>query len=359
MKDVVLILVVMVLVACSTTTDEPTKTTSPRIRKNSSIALPKTNQKVNFSEGIQWELQVADGQPAIDSFQIEGLGESVTIRGASGSWTPTSPRAGTPKLKLTVHMGANNEVHYPRLKFVPSQAPKKFTYKVINTFPHNPEAYIQGFLVMDDRFIESTGQYGRSTLMKTKLNGDVINRISLEDQFFGEGCTVWDDKIYQLTWHEQTVLVYDMDFNELDRLPFSNQRNEGWGLTTWRESMIMTDGSENLYFMDPNRFTETDRIQVYRQDQPVGNLNELETVGELIYANVYGKEIVVMIDPLTGAVVGEIDFSGLLARGSDGTGIDYVLNGIAYDSENDRLFVTGKLWKTIFEVELVEKPDVQ
>jgi len=316
------------------------------------VLQPKTNQKVLFGDEINWELSSEDGV-TIDSFNIEGMGESVSFQGKKGAWVPKTPKTGSPKLKLTVFSGDKKEVHYPRLKFYPSEAPKQYSYKVVNTYPHDTESYIQGFLIRDGVFIESTGQRGQSKLRKIEpQSGRVIKEIKLKDQYFGEGCTIWNDKIYQLTWESQTLFIYDMELNEQGTL---NYPTAGWGLANYANHLLLSDGSERIYFMEPEGFVEKSRIEVYNNVESVDNLNELETINGQIFANVYGKEIVVIIDPESGAVTGEIDFTGLMSRAAAGTNMDYVLNGIAYDEQNDKLFVTGKLWDTIFEVELIEK----
>ncbi|UCG26632.1 MAG: glutaminyl-peptide cyclotransferase, partial [Bacteroidales bacterium] len=218
---------------------------------------------------------------------------------------------------------------------------------------HDISAYTQG-LVYEDGFIyESTGQRGESTLRKVKLEtGELIESLNLPPDLFGEGACIFGDKIIQLTWTSKTGFVYDKNtFRILNRIIYSTQ---GWGLTTNGEQLIMSDGSHIIYFLDPDYFTELSRIEVFDNERAVNNLNELEFIDGKIYANVYQSDLIVIIDPLTGKVLSRIDLQGLLSPEDRHDRID-VLNGIAYDAENKRLFVTGKRWPKLFEIQLVKK----
>ncbi len=347
----------LLILSCESEKETKSKS-SPRIRKKTSITLPNGNSEVRFGDSIYWEAKHAE-EGTIDSLVLEGLDERVVFSGKSGNWLPKTPRAGKPKLKLSVYSNGKKETHYPRLKFLPSELPKLYGYRIINTYPHDPESYIQGFLIHEGQIIESTGQWGKSRLRKIEIeSGRVLKDLKLDDQFFGEGCAIFEDKIYQLTYQSKTVLVYDLELNKVNNYPFISDTNEGWGLTEYGQKLLVSDGSDKIYFMNPDGFTEIDRLEIYDNERNISKLNELELIDNLLYANVYGEEYVVIIDLESGAVVGKIDFTGLLPKATQGRGIDYVLNGIAYDEENDRLFVTGKLWNTIFEVELFEKQSI-
>jgi len=223
-----------------------------------------------------------------------------------------------------------------------------YTYKVINVFPHDHRSFIQGLIYVDGELLEGSGLYGESSLRRVDLEtGEIKQFLELPQQFFGEGITVWGDDIIQLTWKESTGFVYDKDTFELKRQFV--YPTEGWGITHDGEKLIMSDGTANLYFWDPETYTQIDRIEVHDANGPVIRLNELEYINGEVYANVWQTYRIVRIDPETGWVVGSIDLHGVIT----GEPID-VLNGIAYDAENDRLFVTGKLWPKLFEIELVE-----
>lgn len=229
-------------------------------------------------------------------------------------------------------------------------APKKLTYKVVKTYNHDPQAYTQGLFYHNGFLYEGTGQKGSSSLRKVELEtGKVLQSYNLEQEYFGEGITLFDGKIYQLTWTSGIGFVYDAE--SFKRLSTFNYTTEGWGLTNNESELIMSDGSNILYFMEPNGFTEIRRIEVYDNYGPQKMLNELEYIDGKIYANVYMTNKVVVIDPKSGSVLSEIDFSNIL-KPSDKNGNDEAFNGIAYDSENKRFFVTGKNWSKLYEIKI-------
>jgi glutamine cyclotransferase len=232
-------------------------------------------------------------------------------------------------------------------------SPTTYTYKIINSYPHDPAAFTQGLIYLDGVLYEGTGRYGQSSLREVDLEtGNVQTLSAIPEQYFGEGITVFNDKIYQLTWKSQTGFIYDQDsFELLDTFTYPT---EGWGLTHDGEQLIMSDGTNNLYFLDPETLEIKNQISIFNeQDQPIVRLNELEHINGEIYANIWQTNNIVLINPETGEVTGWIDLTGLLSPESLTQPAD-VLNGIAYDTENGRLFVTGKLWPTLFEIELVE-----
>jgi len=224
-------------------------------------------------------------------------------------------------------------------------------YRVVAEYPHDPEAYTQGLVLIDGVLYEGTGLTGRSSLRRVDLeSGEVLQIESLDDALFGEGVAVLEDRVYQLTWTSGVCFVYDRESFELQGT-FS-YGGEGWGLTTDGRQLIMSDGSNRLVFRDPETFEETGRVDVYDGDVPVSSLNELEYVDGEVWANVYQTDRIARIDPLTGDVTGWIDLTGLLPESVEADAVD-VLNGIAHDPETGRIFVTGKLWPTLFEIELV------
>ncbi len=226
-----------------------------------------------------------------------------------------------------------------------------YTYQVVNTFPHDRGAFTQG-LVWEDGFLyEGTGLNGNSSLRKVELEtGNVLKRHVLPGQYFGEGLTIFQDRIIQLTWRSRTAFVYDKESFEL--LQQFIYGTEGWGLTHDGKRLIMSTGSSNLHFLDPSTFRYIGQINVHDERGPVGMLNELEYIEGEIYANIWKTEKIARINPDTGSVVGWIKLEGLLSADDYAQPVD-VLNGIAYDDENDRLFVTGKLWPKLFEITLV------
>ena len=225
------------------------------------------------------------------------------------------------------------------------------TYKVVNTFPHDREAFTQGLAFEDGVLYEGTGREGRSELRKIELEtGNVLQTHKLPDEFFGEGITVYGDNIIQLTYLSKIGFVYKKDTFEL--LREFNYPTAGWGITNDGKHLIMSDGTRKLYFLDPKTFEQVRQIEVYDRGVSVWGLNELEYVEGQIYANVWPTERIARIAPETGRVLGWIDMKGLLTQQDYSRQVD-VLNGIAYDKESRRLFVTGKLWPKLFEIKLI------
>ncbi len=226
--------------------------------------------------------------------------------------------------------------------------PQQYTYRVVNTYPHDKEAYTQGLFYYNGYLVESTGQHGQSSLRKVELNtGRVIKSSNLERQYFGEGCALIDGKIYQLTWTTRKGFIYDAEsFGLISTFDYPTQ---GWGLTTMGSKLVMSDGSNILYILEPQNFAEIRRIEVYDNAGPVMQLNELEYIDGKIWANVYQTDRIVIIDPETGTVEAELNLSGILPNADRHANVD-VLNGIAWDSGTRRLFVTGKNWPKLFEI---------
>ncbi len=225
-------------------------------------------------------------------------------------------------------------------------------YEVINVYPHDPEAFTQGLYFDNGFLIEGTGRYGRSSIRKIEFETSrIIEQVDLPSWLFGEGITEFGGLLYQLTWVAHTGFIYDADtFERRGQFAYNT---EGWGLTHDDRHLVMSDGSAWLYFLDPQSFTEARRVLVHDSFGPIDQLNELEFVNGEIWANVWHQDEILQIDPMSGSVKGRIDLSGLLPQ-------DYpidpegVLNGIAYDAEGDRLFVTGKLWPSVFEIRVTE-----
>ncbi len=225
-----------------------------------------------------------------------------------------------------------------------------YGYKIVNVFPHDPKAYTQGLVFHQGFLYEGTGLNGRSTLRKVELKtGKVLQMSRLPDALFGEGVTLWDDQLIQLTWKTHLGLIYELgSFRVLNTFSYPT---EGWGLTQDGTQLIMSDGTDTLYFLDPRTFRENKRLQVRDQGLPVTRLNELEYIRGEILANVYQTDRIVRISPETGRVTGWIDLTGLLPEADRRKGAE-VLNGIAYDAQKDRLFVTGKFWPKLFQIKL-------
>ena len=227
-----------------------------------------------------------------------------------------------------------------------------FTYRIVNVYPHDPNAFTQGLQYVDGVLYEGTGLNGRSSIRKVALDtGKVLQQRAVPAEHFGEGIAVWKNDLIELTWQTHVAFVYDLKtFEPKKRFSYPG---EGWGLTQDGTNLIMSDGTDQLRVLDPLTFAEKRRIAVTAAGQPLRNLNELEVVKNEIFANVWQTDFVARIAPDTGRVAGYIDLRGLLTPGERAN--TDVLNGIAYDAAHDRLFVTGKLWPKLFEIRIVKK----
>jgi glutamine cyclotransferase len=245
-------------------------------------------------------------------------------------------------------------------RFITGQSPHpagphtpEYTFKIVRMFPHDPAAFTQGLVYRDGFIYEGTGLNGQSSLRKVRLEtGEVVQHVDLSGEFFGEGIAIVKDQIIQLTWQSQTGFIYRLsDFQLLRRFAYPG---EGWGLTSNGNEIFMSDGTAEIRVLNATTLAEKRRFTVHDGATPIDQLNELELVDSEIFANLWQTDRIARISPRTGKVVGWIDLKGLLSpvyrRRSDA-----VLNGIAYDSVHKRLFVTGKLWPYIFEIQIVPK----
>ena len=231
--------------------------------------------------------------------------------------------------------------------------PPEYTFKVVQSFPHDPNAFTQGLAFRDGFLYEGTGLRGRSSLRKVRLeSGEVVQQLDLAPEFFGEGIALLRNEVVQLTWQSQIGFVYNLsDFHLLRRFSCPG---EGWGVASNGHDFFMSDGTAEIRILDGDSLKEKRRITVHDGDNRIDQLNELEFVDGEIFANIWRTDRIVRISPQNGEVVGWIDLQGLLSP-IYRVGPDAVLNGIAYDPNRKRLFVTGKLWPTIFEIKLVPK----
>lgn len=245
-------------------------------------------------------------------------------------------------------VGSLQENNSPQADEVPV-----YTYEVVNSWPHLRNHFTQGLVYYDGKLYESTGQYGSSLLCRLDLKtGEVKKKVDVDRQYFAEGMTILGDRIYQLTWQAHKGFIYDLkEFKPVGEFAYDG---EGWGLTTDGRSLIMSDGTNKLRFIDPQGFGVQKTIEVFDHGHPLLDLNELEYIKGEIYANIWHSDRVVRIDPNSGKILAWVDLSGL-HRPEDDDNSDNVLNGIAYDAKNDRLFVTGKRWSRLYEIRLVKK----
>jgi glutamine cyclotransferase len=302
----------------------------------------KVDIKLKLKDSIQFDsLKVTVNETTINHFSKL----PITI-----SWDSKDGKLGQNMVKVIGYQKDKEITDQYSLRLVSDIVPKTFGYSILKTYPHDKNAYTQGLFFLNGFMYEATGLEGQSSLRKVKFeNGDVIKSYQLPNNIFGEGITLYKDWIVQITWQSHVGFVYDKEtFALVKKFEYPT---EGWGIITLGDQLIMSDGSETLHFLETTNFTETKKIQVYDNDGPVDNINEMELINGEIYANIYRTDKLAKIDPETGKVTGYINLKNLLPETDKYEGID-VLNGIAFDKEGKRLFVTGKKWPKLFEIKI-------
>ena len=245
--------------------------------------------------------------------------------------------------------------NYESFEVLSDIEPEEFTYEIVNIYPHNTSHFTEGLEFHNGELYESTGNYGESGIYKIDLEtGSVIKSIELDEKYFGEGITIFKDKIYQMTYKAQKGFIYDLNnFALIDS--FTYETEQGWGMTHDTEHLIKTDSSEFLHFIDPNNMQLVKKLPVYDNNGSIKYINELEYFDNYIYANIWTTNLIIKIDAETGKVISKIDLEGLLSSNYNYSDNIDVLNGIAINPENDKMYVTGKLWPKLFEIKLVKK----
>ncbi|MDX1444804.1 glutaminyl-peptide cyclotransferase [Lishizhenia sp.] len=329
--------------------DTPSKST---YRPLFEAKFKSPNNNVYYNTGMPIPVQLAFDSTKIESFKL-WLNDSVIVnQHFGGRFFEKTVKSndltfGSHRLTLEAKLKDGKVVKDSRnIRVLSKTEPERWEAVVEKALPHNTTSYTQGLEFYKGELYEGTGQYGRSKLLKVlKERGVTLKEVSLEGQYFGEGITILEDKVYQLTWKAKTCFVYDVNtFEEIKRLAYPT---EGWGLCNDGEHIIMSDGSHKIYFRNPETFGVEREIEVFTNRGPIGNLNELEYIDGKIYANVYTSNRIVVIDPNTGNVESVIDCD-LLALDHRGSG--EVLNGIAYNSVSRKVYLTGKEWPELLEV---------
>jgi len=261
------------------------------------------------------------------------------------------------KQNLIAEVISNNDtiIAKSNLVVLNNKKPQLYSYEIINTYPHDSTSYTQGLEFYKGELYESTGQFGESKLRKVNYEtGEVLKNINLKNGYFGEGLTILDDKIYQLTWKADTGIIYDVNtFKKLGIFRY-NKSEEGWGLCNDGKKLYKSDGTEKVWTLNTTNYTEDDKIEVYRENGKIGRLNELEWINGKIYANIYEFNGIAIINPKNGATEAVIDLTGLTKLIPNFSSNDNVLNGIAYNPETETIFVTGKRWNKLFEIKVVK-----
>ncbi len=298
----------------------------------------------------------------IDSIQLFGddkLVSTLKEEPWQWHWTPAKNKMGKHSLKLLAyHKNGKVGVVNSYVNIKSNKVPTQYGYKVVSTYPHDRKAYTQGLFFANGYLYESTGRQGESSLRKVNLkDGKLLSVNALSREYFGEGITLYKDKIIQLTWQSRKAFVLNIDtFEEEDTFSPATTNGEGWGITTVKDELVISDGSNVLSFIDANDYHLKHTIEVYDNKGKVLSLNELEYINGKIYANVWLTDKIVIINPESGAVEGELNLKGILkpAFRQRLDPRDDVLNGIAWDSQKQRIFVTGKHWPKLFEIEVIK-----
>jgi len=258
-------------------------------------------------------------------------------------------------VKAIVYFEQGNKQLYNTIYFLAAISPAIYGYKVINSYPHDAKAFTQGLEYHNGFMYESTGQRGESSLRKVDLKtGKVLRKIDLDKQYFGEGMTIFKDKIYMLTWQKNIGFVFNLKNFKLIKKFNYGESKEGWGLTHNGKYLIKSDGTERLWFLDPNTLKEVKHIEAYTNTRKAEEINELEYINGKIYANVWQKNTILIINPKNGTIEGLVDLKGLNKNLNPKNDND-VLNGIAYDKKDNRIFVTGKDWDKIYVIKIFKK----
>lgn len=319
------------------------------------IKITPSENKIQINKELQ--LSITDQQKVdVDSVQYFFLDQYLgSSSGNNPLKTTLEKPLGKNNLSAKIYKKGKSFSAEKEITLHTDKAPVVYTYDIVNTYPHDTRAFTQGLEFYKDTLYEGTGNYGGSSLRKVDLEtGKVLKRINLGNEFFGEGISIMNDKIYQLTWQEEVGFIYDIHtFEKLDTFYYANSI-EGWGLCNDGKVLYKSDGSNRIWKLDPETLEEIGYIEPVTDNSLATRVNELEWVEGKIYANTWMKEGVIIIDPESGAVEGIIDFRGLKEKQGNQRNPD-VFNGIAYNPNTKKLYVTGKYWDTLFEVEIVPK----
>lgn len=319
-----------------------------------SIDTSAMMQAYNPSQSIDLGIKNEHNMP-IDSvvyyMNDKNIGKS--IKNEKIKFNLENQKLGYTKLKALVYADGKNTEVETNFTIYAKEAPELLKYEIVNTYNHDGASYTQGYEFYDGNLIEGSGQYGNSSLRKTDYKtGNVIEKIDIDKQYFGEGVTVLKDKIYQLTWNENTAFVYDAKtFKKEKSIPYSKNM-PGWGLTNDGTNLYMSDGSEKIYILNPENLEIIDYINVYTNANKIDYINEMEWIEGKIWANIYEKDMVIKINPKTGAIENILNLSELKSKVTKPLQQGEVLNGIAYNPKTKTILVTGKNWDKSFEIKV-------
>ncbi len=321
------------------------------------MVSPADDSGFKLKDRIKVVIASEKGDKPVDSIKIyfDGLA-AADLKSAPWEYSIPSEFTGTTGRKSVKAVAFSKDKIQTITRFViiySDVIPETYYYKVLHTYPHDSEAFTQGLFYDGGKLYEGTGQEAGSSLREVELEtGKVLRQHNLESSLFGEGITLYKNRIYQVTWRNKVGFVYEKEtFSVINRIYY---QTEGWGLTTDNNRIVMSDGTNILYFFEPEMFTVASRTEVYDNEKKVDQLNELEYINGEIWANIWQTDQIARIDPVSGKVNSYIDLSALFPQSKrEETGAD-VLNGIAYDPEGGRIFVTGKRWPKLYEIKVTK-----
>ena len=321
------------------------------------MVSPAEDSEFKLKNRIKIEISPEKGNKIIDSLKIYFDGSPIAEL-KSAPWAYLIPAeltgmTGRKSVKAVAYSKGAIQTITHFVIIYSDVVPETYYYKLIHNYPHDTEAFTQGLFYDEGKLFEGTGQEAGSSIREVELEtGKVVRQHNLESSLFGEGITLYKNRIYQVTWQNKVGFIYDKaNFSVINRIYY---QTEGWGLTTAGDRIVMSDGSNVLYFFEPEMFTVTSRIEVYDNEKKVDQLNELEYIDGEIWANIWQTDLIARIDPASGKVNSYIDLSAIFPQSKRaGTGAD-VLNGIAFDPQDGRIFVTGKRWPKLYEIKVTK-----
>jgi glutamine cyclotransferase len=347
-KPLTLITLVFLLLSCAN---------NPEAKKNP-FSIKITNAQKKYETKNELQLSIGNKKrKIIDSvvYYVDANRISSELSGTNSSISLQNQKLGIRTVTAAIYSEGNPYNTTIDFVIVSSIVPKLYSYKILETYPHDIKAYTQGLEFINDTLYESTGQYGYSSLRKTNYKtGEVYKQIDLEKKCFGEGLTILNKKIYQLTWRENIGYIYDLaTFKQTGTFVYGASR-EGWGLCNNGSTIFKSDGTEKIWTLNSKTLTEEKFVEIYTNRSKIKSVNELEWVNGKIYANIYEKGSIAIINPDNGAVEGVINLTALKDKVTQHDNLN-VMNGIAYNGEENVIYVTGKNWDKLFKIEIISK----
>ncbi len=345
-KYLILLILTITLSSC--------KTEIEKFQDNYSIAIDSPKNTWTDDDTVTITLSDADNLGLDSVVWTQNARKIEGVDGSTLSRKLKNQPLGILTFKALIYKDGRKATASTKIKRFNTKAPEIYQHEVINVYPHDVGSYTQGLEFYGDSLYESTGQFRESDIRITHVEtGETIKKVDLQASQFAEGMTILNEKVYQLTWQSRIGYVYDLGLNKIDEFAY-NESQEGWGLTNDGKKLYKSDGTDKIWIIDPITYEEEGYIQIVSDRKVFEKINELEFINGKIYANIYQQNAIMIVDPVTGALEGAISLTGLTDQIPNFSKNDNVLNGIAYDKKNDRLFVTGKRWEKMFEIKIVK-----